>query len=209
MRTVLLVFAKAPVPGRVKTRLAAAWGARGACHWYRRLLAGTVATAAASGASRVELWCAPGRAHPGLRSLAVRHGLALRVQPSGDLGRRMRVAILRSLRQADGVIIIGGDCTPLRVEHIDAAVAALNNGSDLVLGPASDGGYVLIGARRAPARVFRAVDWGSGRVLRQTRTRLRGAGLAVTELATSWDVDHPADVRRLLREGGVSRWGRP
>lgn len=208
-RTVLLVFAKAPVPGRVKTRLRRAWGARGACHWYRRLLAATVETAVASGAAPVELCCAPGRGHPGLRSLAAAHGLPMHVQPPGDLGDRMLGAARRVLRRADAVIIVGGDCTPLRIDDLRAAVSALAAGNDVVLGPASDGGYVLIGLRRPVAALFRGVAWGSGQVLRQTRTRIRRSRLRVAELPLSWDVDRPADVHRLLREGRLRRWGVP
>ncbi|MEX0729305.1 MAG: TIGR04282 family arsenosugar biosynthesis glycosyltransferase [Aquisalimonadaceae bacterium] len=208
MRVVLLVFAKAPVPGRVKTRLRRAWGAQGACRWYRRLLAATVETAVAADAAAVELWCAPDRAHPVLRRLAARHALPLHAQPPGDLGARMLHAARLVLRRADAVIIIGADCTPLTAGQLRDAVAALAGGRDLVLTPAEDGGYVLIGMRRSVAMLFRGVDWGTDRVLRQTRTRIRRCRLRATELPASWDVDRPADVRRLLREGRLRRWGR-
>jgi len=202
----LLVFAKAPVPGRVKTRLRRAWGAAGACRWYQRLLTATVRTAVAAGAAPVTLCCAPGRNHPYIRSLAARFGLPLQVQAPGDLGDRMLGAFRRELRHHDGVIIIGGDCTPLTPGHLRAAVAALEEGNDMVLGPATDGGYVLIGLGRPVAGLFRGVHWGTARVLRQTRTRIRRAGLRVVELPPGWDVDVPADVHRLLREGGLQRW---
>lgn len=208
MRVVLLIFAKAPVPGRVKTRLRRAWGAQGACFWYQRLLEATVQTAVDSSADQVELYCAPNRAHPGLRRLARKHGLPLRVQSPGDLGDRMLGAARRVLRRADAVIMIGADCTPLTPEYLQAAEASLAGGNDVVLAPAEDGGYVLLGLRRSVAGLFRGVNWGSDRVLRQTRTRLRRARLRVSELPESWDVDRPVDIHRLLREQRFRPWGR-
>lgn len=208
MQIVLQVFAKAPVPGQVKTRLRSAWGAQGACFWYQRLLAATVHTAVYSEVAQVELCCAPNRAHAGLRRLAGRYGLPLRVQPRGKLGDRMLGAARRVLRYADAVIIIGADCTPLTQEYLQASAAALAEGSDVVLVPAADGGYVLIGLRLPVAGLFQGVCWGSDRVLQQTRNRIRRANLRVLELPVSWDVDRPANIHRLLRAGRLRHWGR-
>lgn len=203
----LLLFAKAPVPGRVKTRLRTRWGSRGACFWYRRMLEATLANTVASGLP-VELWCSPGAGHPFLRSLARRHGVGLRSQAPGDLGRRMWRAAADTMDRGAGVLIVGADCTPLTPDHLRRAAAELEQGHDLVLIPAGDGGYVLVGLTRPVAAPFRAVSWGTARVLRQTRLRARRARLRLLELPASWDVDRPEDVQRLCRQGLQQPWSR-
>ncbi len=205
----LLIFAKAPVPGRVKTRLRSAWGARGACFWYKRLLDATVQVAVESGVAPVELWCTPGRSHPRLRSLARRYDLPMHVQSPGDLGDRMLDSGRQVLRRADAVMIIGADCASLTAIELNRAVNGLEVGHDLVLKPATDGGYMLIGFRRAVPGLFRGVAWGSASVLRQTRGRMRRARLRTLELPPGEDADLPADVRQLLRRGFLRPWSGP
>ena len=187
----LMVFARAPVAGRCKTRLAACYGARGAARLHRQLVRATLSTACASGLD-VELWCAPGSAHGFFHACRRDYGVRLRTQVLGDLGRRMALALAR----AGGGLLIGTDCAVLKVSDLQAAAAALRAGSDCVLQASIDGGYVLIGTRTAAPSALRGIDWSSGRELAQTRTRLRRLGLRVAELPVLWDIDRPADVRR-------------
>lgn len=112
----------------------------------------------------------------------------------------MGLAMLRALRGADKVLIVGTDCPALTIADLQAAADALDQ-ADVVLQPSSDGGYVLIGARRCEMRALHAIAWSSGAELQQTRNRLRRLGLAWKELPTRWDVDWPADVRRARRTG--------
>jgi rSAM/selenodomain-associated transferase 1 len=196
----LLVFAKAPVRGRVKTRLAAELGRTGARRAYLELLSRTLATAANADVAPIELWCAPGR-HPTLRRLAGEHGAALRVQPPGDLGQRMARALRASLRQARQAVIIGGDCAALTGNHLEAAFGHLAGGAEWVFAPAEDGGYALVGARCSAMLPFQAMPWGGGRVMRLTRQRLRRLGVRWVELDTTWDIDRPADWHRWRRFG--------
>jgi len=199
----LLVFAKAPVPGRVKTRLARHLGGRAAARIYRGLLAQTVAMAVRAGVAPVELWVSPGR-HPALDALARRHGLVQRIQPCGDLGRRMDRASRRVLREGGPVVIIGGDCTGLTAGHLAAAFGALEARRDVVLAPAPDGGYTLLGLARPAPTLFRAMPWGGAGVLRETRRRVRRAGLDAALLAPADDVDDLADLRRHRRQRGTA-----
>lgn len=196
MKAKLLVFAKAPVAGRVKTRLVPRFGRNGSLAIYQRLLARTLELALSVGVP-VELWCAPHAAHPAFWRYR-RRGVVLRVQPPGDLGRRMRLALQDALRSAEAALLIGTDCASLSPEQLREALQRLQAGADLVLGPAEDGGYVLVGARRrVPVLPFQAMPWGTGAVLRRTRQRARRLGLALAELAAGYDVDRPADVKRL------------
>jgi rSAM/selenodomain-associated transferase 1 len=201
----LIVFARAPVPGRVKTRLVPLMGEAGAARLHAQLVERTLRTAQAAGFSDIYLYCSPGTRGEFFKSMRERFGVRLRAQGPGDLGDRMYRALGRN---APGVLI-GSDCPALRPADLRAAARALQAGFDAVLSPAEDGGYPLIGLRRVSRRLFDGVSWGSARVLDQTRRRLARLGWRWTELRTLWDVDRPEDVARLRRSGLLSRARRP
>lgn len=191
----IIVFAKAPEPGAVKTRLIPALGAEGAARLSARLIRDTLDRAGGCALAPVELHVSPDTAHPFFRSLA--DCPPLRAQQGADLGERMQAALAAALTGAGFAVLIGTDCPVLDCAYLEQACAALAGGRDAVLGPADDGGYVLIGLRRADARLFAGVDWGSTRVLAQTRARLAALGWDGLELPTLWDLDRPADLDRL------------
>jgi uncharacterized protein len=193
--TALLVFARAPQAGRVKTRLAPLLGEQGAARLHARLVERTLRTARAAAIGPVYLYCAPGVNDAFFGRLRKRFGVRLRPQGRGDLGARMG----RALRKHPGAILIGSDCPAFRPADLRAAARALQSGADAVLAPAEDGGYTLIGVRRASRRVFDGIDWGKPVVLAQTRRRLRRLKWRWKELRTVWDVDRPEDVARLRR----------
>jgi rSAM/selenodomain-associated transferase 1 len=195
------VFAKAPVPGQVKTRLEPRLGARGAAALQERLIERALLTASEAGVGPVELWCAPDRSHPFFARCARRHRLKLADQGEGDLGVRMQRALALATRGGGRALLIGCDCPALSVPDLRAALRALEQGADLAFVPAEDGGYVLVGAGSAPAEIFTGVAWGTNQVMAQTRERLRRTGLKWTELAPRWDLDRPEDYDRLLKEG--------
>jgi hypothetical protein len=196
----LLIFAKAPLAGRVKTRLARCYGPRGAAALYRAMLARTLRMATEADLCPIQMWCAPDFQHGFFASCRRDYGVALRVQSGQDLGARMNRALREALKTATFALIIGGDCVSLDADDLRFALAALAAGKDAVLGPAEDGGYVLIGLRRPRSGLFGNIHWGGPRVLAATRRRLAREGLSWVELPARWDVDRPADVRRLKRE---------
>lgn len=195
------VFAKAPVPGQVKTRLVPRLGSQDAAALQAWLIERTLRTATTARLGTVELWCAPDRAHPFFEACARRYSLKLADQGKGDLGERMHRALARATRDGGLALLIGCDCPTLTGADLHAALHALEHGADLAFVPAEDGGYVLIGAGRAPVDIFAGVKWGTQRVMAQTRARMRRAGLKWTELAPRWDVDRPEDYDRLVSEG--------
>lgn len=195
----LLVFAKAPTPGQVKTRLAGRLGFSGAAKLYQQLLRRTLRLARAARLCPVELWCAPDAHHGFFVACRREYGVRLRRQGAGDLGQRMERALHRTLAAGHPAVLIGGDCVSLSAADLRAALDLLDLGQPAVLGPAMDGGYVLIGLNRPCPGLFQGIAWGTASVLAATRRRLRRTHRAWAELPPGWDVDTPDDLRRWRR----------
>ncbi len=189
----ILVFAKAPISGSCKTRLGLKTGMNRAARIHKRLVHRTLITATNTRLSSVELHCAPGTRHPYFQHLSRQFSLPLRPQTKGDLGTRMQRAMRRSLMNSDATIIIGTDCPALLQTHLEQCFRELHKGIDAVFIPTTDGGYALIGLRRACPRIFSGIARGTDRVMGQTRSRLRRAGLHWTELPQLYDIDEYSD----------------
>jgi rSAM/selenodomain-associated transferase 2/rSAM/selenodomain-associated transferase 1 len=194
----LQVFAKEPVAGSVKTRLADAIGADAAAALYVRLVERTLATAVAARAGgivdRVELWCAPDADAPAFRAWGERYAVALKAQTGADLGAKMRHALHEALAGGSRALLIGTDCPAFDISYLAHAVAALD-GHAAVFGPAEDGGYVLVGLAQA-IDAFTDIPWSSAETMAATRAKLRAADANWYELPTLWDVDAPSDLAR-------------
>ncbi|MBI2318043.1 MAG: TIGR04282 family arsenosugar biosynthesis glycosyltransferase [Betaproteobacteria bacterium] len=202
----IAVFAKAPEPGKVKTRLIPALGAAAAAELQRRLVQRVLGAALEAGLGPVELWCTPDPDHPFFLDCARRYSVSLAAQGPGDLGERMLRAFDALLGKSARALLIGTDIPAMTACYLREADAALASGCDAVLGPAEDGGYVLIGLRRAAPQLFTGVRWGEAQVCAQTRVRLEQLALRYRELAPLWDVDRPEDLRRLAEL--EKDWGR-
>ncbi len=196
MSSCLIVFAKAPVAGAVKTRLIPALGAAGAAALAVRLLAHTLAAGVAAGFDRVELCVAPDTAHPAFGAHAAAHGLALTLQGEGDLGARMDRALTRVLREHRHAVLVGTDAPALDAARLRDAAHALHD-ADAVFVPALDGGYALVGLRRAQPALFQGIAWSTAQVMAQTREQARAAGLNWAERDAVADIDEPADLVHL------------
>ncbi len=199
--TRVIVFARAPEPGAVKTRLIPLLGAGRAAALQRVLIDRAISTALAAGIGPVELWCAPSALHPLVIGFAETHGICAASQCDGDLGARMLHAAVTALAATARVIIIGADCPALTAGDLQRAAAALVNHHDAVLVPAEDGGYVLIGLKWWDARLFADVAWGTDQVMIAMRERLAALNWRWLELPSRWDVDRPADFERLAASG--------
>ncbi|MGH8710026.1 MAG: TIGR04282 family arsenosugar biosynthesis glycosyltransferase [Burkholderiales bacterium] len=198
----LLVFAKAPVAGQVKTRLIPLLGAEGAAGLHEQLTRHALATALAARIGAVELWGAPSPRHAFFKRCAQEFGISLHAQSTGDLGERMFHAFEKTLRSKKYAVITGSDCPTLTVEDLQQAAEALKAGNDAVFCPAEDGGYVLIGLSLCSPLLFQDVVWSSPLVLQQTRVNLRKLNWRWRELDTLWDVDRPEDYHRLAELPG-------
>ena len=195
MNTALLIFAKAPEPGLSKTRLIPALGAARAAAAHVTL-SKRVFRAVADSQLSIVLWGAS--AHPLLARWAEEYGWPLRQQRGDDLGERMSYALASALAGgANRAMLIGTDCPLMSASYVTQAEVALDT-ADVVVGPAEDGGYVLIGCKRAEPALFRDIDWGTDKVLEQTLRAASQAQRSVAMLDTLWDVDRPEDWQRFL-----------
>ncbi len=109
----------------------------------------------------------------------------------------MHHAAASALGDSDAVVLVGADCPGLGLDYMRRALDCLEQGADAVVGPAEDGGYVLLGLKRAAPELFHDMPWGSDQVLTKTRQRLRKLGWRWLELSVLWDLDRPEDLERL------------
>lgn len=189
----LIQFARSPREGQVKTRMMPYLSASAACALHCELTLWACRRLLNSGLGDVELSVA-GDSHHALFSRCQAMGISRVSQQRGaDLGQKMYNAIRAGLAHYDKVILVGSDCPGIDAVYLRQAVAALD-AAPVALGPATDGGYVLIGARSITEDVFQAIPWGSDQVYSRTQTALRGAGLTWTELPTLTDIDRPEDL---------------
>jgi uncharacterized protein len=195
------ILARFPRRGEVKTRLADALTADETLEFYERLVRQAVRSAralAATGEARVQL--RTDAAFPrAAREWLGERDVACHYQGEGDLGARIESAFADAFgRGAQRVVVIGGDCPRLTAGHLRDALRRLA-GADVVLGPATDGGYYLVALRRESATrsvpaLFSGVDWGTGTVLERTQLVAEKTGLTWALLEPLPDVDRPEDL---------------
>jgi rSAM/selenodomain-associated transferase 1 len=197
LETRILIFAKAPISGRVKTRLLPSMDAEMVTDLYKKLIINTLKMVIRAAIGPGELWCTPTINHPFFLQCSEIFRVSLRSQIEGDLGRRMAHAFEETLKQVPYAILIGTDCPSLTETDLKEAKETLIQRTPAVLIPAEDGGYALIGLRKYDPSLFEGITWGSSSVLEETRKRLRELGWHWRELEERWDVDRPEDVERL------------
>ncbi len=190
-----MIFARYPIPGQAKTRLIPALGAEGAAQLYRQLAEHTVGQARVLQRQRgitVMLW------YTGAENATMRgwlgDGLVYHPQPQGDLGDRLTAAFQTAFQEGyRAAIAIGTDCPQLDAATLEQGFLALQP-YPLVLGPASDGGYYLIGLRQLVPSLFQGIAWSTASVLAQTVAQAAQAGLTPAYLPTLTDIDTPEDL---------------
>jgi len=183
----LIVFAKAPEPGRVKTRLC--WPPEQAAQLHRAFVLDVLERHRRPGRA-VSLWRAGDTAHSFWSSLTVPQV----DQPEGNLGAKLRAAFTAGLKDGDAVVIVGTDSPTLPPKLVDDAFRALES-APVVVGPACDGGYYLIGMRGGLAPVFpEEMPWGTEHVFHLTLELLEASGIHHEILDFWYDVDRPADL---------------
>lgn len=191
----LIIFTRYPQPGKTKTRLIPALGVEGATNLQRQMTEFTLSKVKKfqeSAAISFEIRFTGGNLQLMQNWLGTELNYLL--QGEGDLGKRMENSFFSAFNKgAQEVVIIGIDCPNLSAEVLAQAFEKINN-CDLLLGPAVDGGYYLIGLKRAIGELFINIDWGTAKVLQQTVDIAQQLNLSVGYLPTLADVDRPEDL---------------
>ncbi len=206
--TQIVIFAKAPQPGQVKTRLIPALGAEGATTLARRMLAHTLQEALAANVGEVELCMSPAPADPAWRSVYLDGNVQQIGQGDGDLGARMARAVARITQQPGSlatppttssgrsVLLIGTDCPFMTAPLLKQAAQQLEE-HDAVLLPAHDGGYVLLGLKSPCPELFEHMPWSTSVVAVETLRRMATLNMRVWQGPTLHDIDEPADLQHV------------
>ena len=198
----LLLFARLPVAGKVKTRLAPAYTPEESLELHRALLCDSLdllnRAAAAAAAAPVLYLSEEGALDP---ELSAKLGAAtLALQHGADLGERLVRAFQERLAPGTRqVVVLGSDSPHLPAERVARAFETLES-DEMVVGPARDGGYYLVGASRLHVSLFRGIPWGTGQVYRETVRRARKEGIRLASLPAWYDVDVPEAVALLWKD---------
>lgn len=195
----ILLFAKAPEAGKVKTRLLPQLSPARAARLYQLLL-DKVVTNIAAAKLPVALWRAGDLDHPCWGRYAKNTMISLYEQNNGDLGQRMKYAALEGLNGFDKVVLIGADCLDIDKKYLELAVNKLDS-NDAVIGPATDGGYVLLALKSVDDEIFSDIAWGSDKVLSQTLAKMDGLNWRYELLPALNDIDRPEDLANLSAIG--------
>ena len=193
----LIIFAKQPLAGKVKTRLTAVLSPEEAAELYRCMLIDTLFKVKLLGGVDIYLFFeGDGDAASYFASIA--DGMETRPQRGNDLGERMMDAFQRTFERGyESVAIIGTDSPDLPVSFIEEAFLSLGDARlDAVFGPSEDGGYYLLALKRLHAELFQGIGWSSQAVLRETVAAAEKVGMRTTMLSLWHDVDTVADLRR-------------
>ncbi|MEO0367430.1 MAG: TIGR04282 family arsenosugar biosynthesis glycosyltransferase [Pseudomonadota bacterium] len=191
----LIIFAKAPIEGKVKTRLLSECTPTQAADIAMLLLESLLAIAKQAWPGEVILSVGLDERHPKIQSIARRFSVAVVPQVQGDLGSKM----LATFEQYQPVAIIGADAALVSQSSLIDAHLALYRG-DNVIGPSEDGGYYLIGLQQAVADLFTNIDWGTSSVMSQTLARAQKIGTGLTQLKAVRDIDEWSDVLFAARQ---------
>ncbi len=194
--TRILIFAKAPVPGRVKTRLIPALGAEGAAWLAALMLDHALEQARAAGIGPVELCMSPEPGGADWLSFILPPDIATSAQGEGDLGERMARAAQRRIDGGEMVLLMGTDCPGLDAERLRKAAACLQS-HDAVMYPAEDGGYPLLGLRQFHSGLFADMPWSTDAVAHLTLERMASLGWRVWVGESLRDIDEPGDLAYL------------
>lgn len=200
----LCVFAKAPVPGEVKTRLIPYMNAESACQLHRQLIDECLSRTVMKDSWSGQLWSTD-TGDKFITEISKEYDMSLHQQQGSGLGQRMAHAVKGTLQDYQYAILIGTDCPGLDAEYIVAVVQYLKSGADCVLGPAEDGGYVMLALSVCDDSLFDDIEWGSSRVLAATRERIKALGWRCHEMPVLWDVDRPADFERFIKHKNINR----
>ena len=195
-RNTLILFARAPLICRVKTRMWPALTHRQCLYLHRCLIAGFLKSF--KQVFNTVIYTTQMAHYP----------VKTRLQHGNDLGMRMFHAMSHELKHSEKVILIGSDCPQVDQTYISQAFSSLDSNRDIILGPANDGGYFLIGAKRVSPALFKNVSWGTSNVLAETQLNIKKLGLNAKVLDQLIDVDTVDDLKELKQLNLLPVWAK-
>ena len=203
--TRLLIFAKLPRLGQVKTRLQPLLGAEACLALHYSLIGHALNLATQWKYGSVELWLSEPPSQTDLengvlQSIHLPESVTLCYQEGANLGERMQHALQRALAQSDQAVLIGTDCPEQKASHLDQAVSLLQSRLNVVVQPAHDGGFVLIACSQKVPNLGGSIDWGTSRVLAQLENELREQHLSLGKIDTISDLDDENDFLLLQKK---------
>lgn len=194
MQDVLFIqLAREPVPGMVKTRMLPELSPEQACELHRELVFWTAGILTRAGLGKVEMSVAGNAGSPLFQQCQSLGVSAVNRQSGSHLGERMYRALKEGLERHSKVILVGSDSPQIDRTYLEGAVSALDD-SGMVLGPALDGGYVLIGVRTLEESWFEGMEWGADTVYQDTVDRVEASGVSWQALPVLQDIDRPEDL---------------
>ena len=205
MSTALIVFAKAPIPGEVKTRLCPPLDPDEAASLHGTLVLDAVERAKGLAGASLYVAGAPDLAHPFFKVLEGRYGAKLLPQRGPDLGARMKWAMQDAFEQgAEDVLLTGTDLPTLPRARLMESLTLIKK-HDVVLGPTADGGYYLIGLRKMVPALFEGIGWSTASVFADTKKKIEDAGLSLGLLPECRDLDTLEDLKAFIGLCGKDR----
>jgi rSAM/selenodomain-associated transferase 1 len=190
----LIVFARKPVKGKVKSRLVKVIGCYRAMEVYRSLLISTLRELQTIRGVRKILMVANPLDIGWFRQQSFCSHWVVRSQTAGNLGRRMQQAFNYELRRSASVVLVGSDIAGIQATAVLQAFTLLEEGVGTVIGPAIDGGYWLLGRSDRDADIFKGISWGSSQVFSETKSKLESAGSSYCEIQERRDIDNSSDL---------------
>lgn len=197
---VLMIFARLPVEGKVKTRLIPAFGEKITTKLYLYLAEYTFKLCHDSSFDCIQIWLSEhDPKNPYVEKWQISYPFSIHIQQGNDLGERMYSAFRYSLLHFDSAVIIGCDCPDLNFHDLNLAGDWLADPNNNVIGPTEDGGYYLLGLNDCCSDLFEGIPWGQKNVADCTRHKAKKLNLRLVQLDEKWDIDWPKDVCRLLK----------
>lgn len=197
-QTTLIIFAKAPVAGHVKTRMQPFLSTHQSAQLHRNLIEKTLSVVTGCKIPQIELWVGSDHDYWSLMLGTYQHNISIHLQQGEDLGQRLLFASQSALARSAAVLMIGTDCPDIDEDYLNTAAELLTT-KHAVLGPAMDGGYVLLGVKDVLPGLFQHIEWGGDKVCQHTRQRLQAHNLEWVELDVLNDIDRPEDLIDLER----------
>ncbi len=188
----LILFVRAPDEGRCKTRLIPLLGKYATTELYKKMVMHSLQRVCLLPDIDITVHVDSNPGHDFFRKLKQVFNISIHSQQGNDLGERMLHSMQASLQKYSECVLIGTDCPEIDQHYINAAFDALQH-DELVFGPASDGGYVLIGASRISASLFEKIEWSTPSVLQQNLKNAHSCGYRYQLLNTLWDIDDARD----------------